>query len=88
YGLPASREMFATRCDDSLVQWEMVAQGCGISIFQRAFAERDDRVVEIPLGLTMPTLPVWLTTSPAARRTPRIRAVWNMLAEELPKAFA
>jgi len=87
FGLPASREMFATRCDDSLVQWEMVAQGCGISIFQKAFAHRDERVVEIPLGIAMPTLPVWLTASPAARRTPRIRAVWDILARELPKHF-
>ena len=65
----------------------LVAQGCGISIFQRAFADRDERVVEIPLGVDMPTLPVWLTASPAARRTPRIRAVWDVLARELPKHF-
>ena len=84
FGFPATRETFATRCDDSMVQWELVAQGCGVSIFQRSFAERDDRVVEIPLDIVMPTLPIWLTTSPAARRTPRIRAVWEMLAREMP----
>lgn len=84
YGVPAARDMFATRCDDPVVQWELLINGCGATFFQSNFARRDSRVEEIPLPMDLPTLPVWLTTSAAMRQTPRIRAIWDVLVEDLP----
>ncbi|MEO0486160.1 MAG: LysR family transcriptional regulator [Pseudomonadota bacterium] len=82
-GFPARRDMFATRCDDPLTQWELVAAGCGIGFAPCAMGDRDPRVDRVPLPFEIEGLPMWLTTSEAMRRTPRIRAIWDVLAAEL-----
>lgn len=29
-GMDATRDLFATRCDEPLTQWELIAAGCGV----------------------------------------------------------
>ncbi len=85
FGIPVSRSDFATRTDDVLVLWELVRAGCGLGFGPCVQADSDPTMVKIPLPIAIPTLPIWLTTSEAMRGTPRIRAIWELLASEFPK---
>ena len=87
-GLPATRDWFALRCDDVATGWELVRAGCGIGFAQRSLGLRDPLLQEIHTGVALPVLPVWLTAHEAMRRTPRIRRVWDLLADALGPAMA
>ncbi|MEL6702205.1 MAG: LysR family transcriptional regulator, partial [Pseudomonadota bacterium] len=83
-GIPIDRAGFATRCDNALIQWELVRAGCGVSFQQRHVGKQATDVEEIELPMPIAGLPIWLTAPPAMLRTPRIRAIWELLVEELP----
>ncbi|WP_171173000.1 LysR family transcriptional regulator [Ruegeria sp. HKCCD8929] len=82
-GWPATRELFAVRCDNHCTYWELVRAGCGIGFCQRSVGRADPSVEEIPIELRVPPLQVWLAAPQAMRQTPRIRRVWDLLAEGL-----
>lgn len=82
-GLPVDRDFFKVRCDDNIAYWNLVRAGCGIGFAQTALGRADPDMVEIDLGFPIPSLPVWLTAHEAMRQTPRIRRVWEMLADGL-----
>ncbi|MDQ2090023.1 LysR family transcriptional regulator [Marimonas arenosa] len=84
-GFDVSREDFPVRCDDQTVYWELVRAGCGLGFGQAMVARRDPDMVKIDLGVPIPPLPVWLAAHEALRHTPRVRRVWDMLAEGLGK---
>lgn len=87
-GFALSREWFATRCDDHAAYWELVRAGCGLGFAQASVGRACPCVEEIRVGLELPSLPVWLTAHETMRRTPRIRRVWEMLAEGLAPVIA
>jgi DNA-binding transcriptional LysR family regulator len=82
-GLKVSRESFKTRCDSQTTYWELVRAGCGIGFGQAMVARRNPGIVEIDLGIAIPSLPVWLAAHQGLRHTPRVRLVWGMLAKGL-----
>ncbi|WP_170761234.1 LysR family transcriptional regulator [Ruegeria lacuscaerulensis] len=82
-GWPASKGSFATRCDLQSAYWELIRAGCGIGFSQVTVAEADPDVEVLPLDVEIPVLPVWLAAPQAMRQTPRIRRVWDLLAEGL-----
>ncbi|MBL4813655.1 MAG: LysR family transcriptional regulator [Rhodobacteraceae bacterium] len=82
-GLPATRDWFGMRCDNQIVYWQMVRAGCGIGFSQASIGQHDADMVEILHDISLPKLPVWLTAHEAMRQTPRIRRVWQALAEGL-----
>ncbi|EBA12330.1 LysR family transcriptional regulator [Roseobacter sp. CCS2] len=82
-GTKVDRDFFKTRCDDNIAYWELVRAGCGIGFAQADIGRRDPQIAEIDLGVSMPTLPIWLTAHEAMRQTPRVRRVWELLAEGL-----
>ncbi|WP_209507245.1 MULTISPECIES: LysR family transcriptional regulator [unclassified Ruegeria] len=86
-GWPASRDSFATRCDLQSAYWELIRAGCGIGFSQVQMAEADPDVEILPLDVEIPVLPVWLAAPQAMRQTPRIRRVWDLLAEGLKAAL-
>ncbi|WP_299637090.1 LysR family transcriptional regulator [uncultured Ruegeria sp.] len=86
-GWPASRDSFATRCDLQSAYWELIRAGCGIGFSQVQVAEADPDVEILPLDVDIPILPVWLAAPQAMRQTPRIRRVWDLLAEGLKAAL-
>lgn len=77
---------FPVRCDNQATYWELVRAGCGIGFSQTGVARADPEIVELPLGLDLPPLPVWLAAHEAVFGVPRIRAVWPALAEGLAQA--
>lgn len=83
FGLDAQRDWFATRCDHHAVYWELVRAGCGIGIAQTCMGQSDPRMVQLFPDVPLPTLPIWLAAHEAVRTTPRIRRVWDALAEGL-----
>jgi DNA-binding transcriptional LysR family regulator len=82
-GVLISRDFFKTRCDDNVVYWELVRAGCGIGFAQVTIGRADPLVRELPFGQMVPKLEMWLTAHEAMRQTPRIRRVWDLLAEGL-----
>lgn len=83
---PATRHDFAVRCDNQSAYWQLIRAGCGIGFSQRAIAEHDPLVEILPFDLQIPRLEVWLAAPQAMRQTPRIRRVWDLLADGLRTA--
>jgi DNA-binding transcriptional LysR family regulator len=82
-GWTVRREDFATRTDDQAANWQLVRAGCGIGFGQVVAAAGDDTVVRLFPEVPIPPLPIWLTAHEALRRTPRVRRVWDLLADRL-----
>ena len=82
-GFAVTRSDFALRCDDQTVYWELVRAGCGIGFGQRVVARSDPGIIEIDLGIAIPPLPIWLAAHDGLRHTPRVRLVWDFLADAL-----
>jgi len=82
-GMQVDRHFFGVRCDNELVYWELVRQGCGIGFSQKAIADNDPLLEEIPIDLKVDPLPVWLTAHEVMRSTPRIHRVWELLRDGL-----
>ncbi|MBV2359232.1 LysR family transcriptional regulator [Thalassococcus sp. CAU 1522] len=83
YGVEATRDWFATRCDNHSVYFELLRAGCGLGFAQRNLADRYPELERLFPDMPLPTLPVWLAAHEAVRDTPRIRRVWDILAEGL-----
>lgn len=82
-GMEVDRHFFATRCDHQTTYWELVRAGCGLGFGQLSFGLPDPALERLLPDLPLPAIPVWLTAHEAMRQTPRIRRVWDMLAEGL-----
>lgn len=80
-GIAVTRDFFATRCDDQIVNWALVRAGCGVGGFQTAIADADPHVQRIGDFITLPSLPVWLVVPRALRHVPRVARVRDALAQ-------
>lgn len=85
-GWLTERGHFKTRCDNQATYWQLVRLGCGIGFCQSGIARADPLVEELLPEISIPPLPVWLTAHAVMRQTPRIRRVWDLLAEGLKQA--
>lgn len=87
-GFAASKDMFAFRTDDLIVQWQAVRAGLGIGFTASYMARSDADVVPVlPDVLQIPPLPVWLAVHREIRTSQRIRSVYDFLAQALPHAI-
>jgi len=82
-GVTVTRETFQTRTDHQTTFWELVRAGCGLGFAQRRTALKAPGIEEIPLDFDLPVMPVWLTAHEAMRASPRIRRIWDLLADRL-----
>ncbi|MFY0682236.1 MAG: LysR family transcriptional regulator [Thalassovita sp.] len=82
-GWPATRDWFATRCDNQNAYWELVKSGCGIGFGQQRLIQLTPEIEELDVGVEIPPLEVWLAAPQTLRQTPRISAVWDLIAEGL-----
>jgi len=87
-GWTITRDMFHTRTDGQAVYWELVRAGCGIGFAQVAIGDIDPLVERLDINMPIPSLPVWIATHQGMRQTPRIRRVWDMLADGLKPFFS
>ena len=87
FGFPVPREAFAFRSDDLIAYWEAVRAGLGIGFIADYLARRDTGLVPVLPMIKVPPLPIWLTVHREIRTSPRIRAVYDFLADAVPRAL-
>lgn len=85
-GVHADKSMFSFRTDNQIVGWQAVLAGLGVGIGMKHVARHFPQLVQIFEDQALPELPVWLTAHRELRSVPRIRAVFDFLAEELASA--
>lgn len=85
-GYTVGPEIFALRTDDLIVQWQAVRAGLGIGFVADYMARTEPDVLPVLSGLLpVPPLPMWLAVHREIRTNPRIRAVYDFLADGLPE---
>lgn len=82
-GVHVDKHFFKTRCDQQVVHWELAKAGCGIGFTQRQVGLADNDMVQVLPDLPLQPMPVWLTAPMALRTNPRIRRVYDLLADGL-----
>lgn len=87
-GFDVTRDFFALRCDDQLVNWALVRAGCGVGGFQQVIGDAEPAVERIAPFVQLPVLPVWLVVPQALRHVPRIARVRAALAQGMGRIGA
>ncbi len=82
-GLPLPAERFRIASENSVVIWEMVRRGLGVGMMLRDIGERTADVVRLLPDLPGIKVPNWLVTHRELRTSPRVRLVFDILAEAL-----
>ena len=87
-GYAITRDAFALRSDDFIVQWQAVCAGLGVGFCADYMARNEPDVVPVLPGLLkIAPLPMWLAVHREIRTNRRIRAVYDFLAEALPQVI-
>ena len=86
-GLVVGREQFAFRADDLIVVWQAVRAGLGVGFVSEHQIRSDPAVIPVLPKLKIEPLPVWLAVHKEIRTSKRIRAVYDFLADALPRAI-
>tara|TARA_R110002073_G_scaffold303128_1_gene471138 strand:+ start:97684 stop:98592 length:909 start_codon:yes stop_codon:yes gene_type:complete len=82
-GWDVGRSFFGLRCDDQAAYWRLLVAGGGIGAGQEYVAAQHPSVTRIMPSIEIPPIPVWLTAPTILRQSPRIRRVYDLLAEGL-----
>ena len=87
-GYAVKPDTFALRTDDLMVQWQAVRAGFGVGFVADYMARTDPAVQRVLQGLLpIPALPMWLAVHREIRTNRRMRAVYDFLADSLPKVI-
>jgi DNA-binding transcriptional LysR family regulator len=86
-GFPVEREQFAFRTDDLIAVWQAVRAGLGIGFVSEHMVRTDPAVIPVLPKLRIEPYPVWLVVHKEIRTSKRIRAVFDFLADALPRAI-
>lgn len=82
-GIPISTDHFRSISENGLVAWEMCKAGLGICPMSDDVAANTSGLERVLPEHLHVTYPVWLVTHREIHTSPRIRLVFDMLAEEL-----
>jgi DNA-binding transcriptional LysR family regulator len=82
-GIVLTRDNFVLRSDDQPHLWELIKAGLGIGFGQRNLIRRTPGLVELPIDLKIPALPMWLTVHRELFTSHRIRAIYDAVAKGL-----
>lgn len=88
FGQQISREDFRIRTDDQVAQVELMRAGAGIVATQCAVAMAHPDIVQLLPELPIPPLTLWLATHREVHTSARVRAIYDLLAEEMRAALA
>jgi len=86
-GFELTREHFALRTDDLVAYWQSVRAGLGVGFVADYLARTDAAVVPLLPMLRTPAIPMWIAVHREIRTSARIRAVYDFLAQAVPKAL-
>jgi DNA-binding transcriptional LysR family regulator len=84
-GFTVDRAMFRFRCDHQVVAWQAVLAGLGLGVTTHRVAARSPEVVRVLDEVAIPPLPLWITAHRELRGTPRLKLVFDALAEALAR---
>lgn len=87
WGLDVDRHFFGVRCDDQTAYWKLVCAGCGVGGMQTVIGDAEQRVRRLDFQPGLPPLPVWLAAHEAMHKIPRVKRVWDFLADALPHSL-
>lgn len=82
-GLQVTREIFSLRMDNDLGHLAAIRAGYGLGVCQIGLARRDPELIRVAEDAFSAPLEVWLVMHEDLRASPRIRAVFDHLAEGL-----
>lgn len=85
-GFDVSAANFPFTSENSVVLWEMVRQGLGVTIMMEDVADKTPGVTRILDDVDPIEFPIWLVTHRELHTSRRIRIVFDILAEELASA--
>ncbi|WP_084863828.1 LysR family transcriptional regulator [Salibaculum halophilum] len=84
-GVPVSPESFVVHSENGIVAWEMVCSGMGVCPMDASIAAQEPRVEPVLPEVLSVDFPVWLVTHREIHNSPRIRLVFDHLAEVLAR---
>ena len=84
-GYPVGKAMFGFRCDNQIVAWQAVLAGLGIGVTTQRVAALSPQLVRVLPKIVIPPLPVWITAHRELRGTPRLKIVFDALAQALAR---
>ena len=87
-GITVDQAMFGFRCDNQVVAWQAVLAGLGIGVMaQRVAAQFAQvlRVLRVLPRVVIAPMPLWLTAHRELRGRPRLRIVFDALAQALAR---
>ena len=87
FGLRLRTEQFKYNSPSGNVLFELVRLGLGVSILTKDIEDYSDEIKPILPDAFFIPIPVWLVTHRELHTSKRIRVVYDLLAEELPKAI-
>jgi DNA-binding transcriptional LysR family regulator len=86
-GLNLTAKNFTCRTDDLVAYWHAVRAGLGVGFVADYLARHDTEILPLLPMLKIPPLPMWLTVHREVRTSKLIRAVYDFLAQAVPKAL-
>lgn len=84
-GVPLSREDFAFRCDHQIACWQMARAGLGAGIVARFVGDADPEMIRVLPKFPMAPMQMWLVARNEVKTSPRLRVVFDALAEGLKR---
>lgn len=82
-GAPVTPEQFSVIANSGVAIWELVKRGGGLAVMFKDIADLTPEVeVVLPKEISV-DVPVWLVTHRALKTNSRIRAIFDVLSEEL-----
>ena len=84
-GYPVGKAMFGLRCDNQIVAWQAVLAGLGIGVTTRGVAALSPQLVRVLPKVAIPPLPLWVTAHRELRGSPRLKVVFDALAQALAR---
>jgi DNA-binding transcriptional LysR family regulator len=84
FGIPVSKDQFPVHTNSHVVHWDMTRAGIGIGVGPCGMGDADPRLRRVFADKPSFDYPVWLVAHRELRTSPRVRLVWDLLAEMLP----
>ena len=84
-GVPVTTDSFVVHSENGIVAWEMVCSGMGICPMDASIAGQEPQVEPVLADRREVDFPVWLVTHREIHNSPRIRLVFDHLAEVLAR---
>ncbi|MCF2904779.1 LysR family transcriptional regulator [Octadecabacter sp. CECT 8868] len=85
-GIPVTEDAFKTGSESGLVVWEMARAGLGICPMDETLGDTTDGMERVLSSELKINFPIWLVTHREVHTSPRIRLVYDILADVLTKS--